>query len=99
MGLVLVYVVYSILSNSHWSTLSHFLFGLIVLLERSVLRTKEARDKDLTAVKADSRDELEKAIVMKMKSVTNADESVCIALLEDNNYDVKTSIEAFFQSS
>jgi hypothetical protein len=74
-------------------------FSLIVLLERAVLRTKEARDNDLTAVKADSRDELEKAIVMKMKSVTDADESVCIALLEDNNYDVKTSIEAFFQSS
>jgi hypothetical protein len=34
-----------------------------------------------------------------MKSVTKADESICIALLEENNYDVKTSIEAFFQSS
>jgi hypothetical protein len=57
------------------------------------------RDNDLSAIESDSRDELEKAIVMKMKSVTNADENVCIALLEDNNYDVKTSIEAFFQSS
>jgi hypothetical protein len=85
-------------SATHTDPLSHFVFGLIVLSERSVLRTKEARDNDLTAVKADSRDELEKAIVMKMKSVTNADESVCVALLEDNNYDVKTSIEAFFQS-
>jgi hypothetical protein len=57
------------------------------------------RDIDSTAIQSDSREELEKTILMKMKSVTNADETICIALLEENHYDVKTSIEAFFQSS
>jgi hypothetical protein len=70
-----------------------------VLSERAVLKSKEVRDIDLTAIKTDSREELEKTILMKMKSVTNADETICIALLEENKYDVKTSIEAFFQSS
>jgi len=54
--------------------------------------------RELTTLQANSRDELQKAVLVKMKSVTNADESVCIALLESNCYDLKTSIEAFFQS-
>jgi hypothetical protein len=53
----------------------------------------------LTVVKADSRQELQNAVVVKMKAVTAADEDICIALLEQHNYDVTTSIEAFFQSS
>ena len=53
----------------------------------------------MAALKADSREELQKAVLVKMKSVTKADEDICIAMLEDNNYDLKTSIETFFQST
>jgi len=63
-----------------------------------VLATKDERERELTTLKASSREELQNAVLVKMKSVTNADESVCIALLESNSYDLKTSIEAFFQS-
>jgi hypothetical protein len=61
------------------------------------MKKKEERDMDLKVASARSRDELEKAVVVKMKSVTGADDNVCIALLEDNGYDLKTSIETFFQ--
>ena len=42
-----------------------------------------------------SRDELQKNVLARMKSVTNAEDDVCIALLESNSYDLKTSIEAY----
>jgi len=73
--------------------------SICVPTEKSILRTKQERDHDLTVVKADSRQELQNAVVVKMKAVTAADEDICIALLEQHNYDVTTSIEAFFQSS
>ncbi|KAL7570237.1 hypothetical protein ACA910_020661 [Epithemia clementina (nom. ined.)] len=44
-------------------------------------------------------DEIKKSVLAKMKSITSADESICIAILEDHKYDLKTSIEAFFTSS
>jgi hypothetical protein len=56
---------------------------------------KEDRHQSLQA--CESREELEKSILVKMKSVTSAEDPVCIALLEENNYNLKTSIEAFFQ--
>jgi hypothetical protein len=31
-----------------------------------------------------------------MKKVTGAEEDVCIAILETNSYDLKTSVETFF---
>ena len=43
-----------------------------LLVERSVLKSKEERDRDLLTVKADSREELERAVLMKVKSVTGA---------------------------
>lgn len=63
-----------------------------------ILSKKQERDLDSATLKAESREDLQSAVIVKMKSVTNADESVCVALLEDHNYDLKTSIEAFFQS-
>jgi len=68
------------------------------LLERDVLKTKEERENELL-LKATSKEDLETAVMLKMKSITNADESVCRSLLETNNYDLKTSVEAFFASS
>lgn len=44
-----------------------------------------------------SRAELENAVLVKMKSVTGAEDDLCIAMLEENSYDLKTSIEAFYQ--
>lgn len=63
-----------------------------------VLSKHEERELEQATLKAESREDLQKAVLFKMKSVTNADESVCVALLEDHKYDLKTSIEAFFQS-
>lgn len=46
-------------------------------------------------MKATSREELEKATITKLKSVTGAKEEICVAMLESNGYDLKTSIEAY----
>jgi hypothetical protein len=62
------------------------------------LKKKEEREVEQASCRAESREELQKAVLVKMQSVTNADENVCIALLEENKFDLKTSIEAFFQS-
>jgi hypothetical protein len=61
------------------------------------LKKKEERDLELSATASDSREDLEKAILVKMKNVTKADEDVCVAMLESNGYNLKTSVEAFFQ--
>lgn len=45
-----------------------------------------------------SHDDLKKSVVVKMKGVTNADETVCVSILESHSYDLKTSVEAYFQS-
>jgi len=44
---------------------------------------------------ADSKEELQQNVLVKMKSVTGAADDVCVSLLENNNYNLKTSIEAF----
>jgi hypothetical protein len=64
--------------------------------ERYVLKRKDERDQDRIVQKASSREELQSSTVTKMKNLTGADEAVCVAILERNNYDVTTSIEAFF---
>jgi len=64
--------------------------------EKSIMKKKEERDLDLTVTR--SREELEQQVLVKMKSVTGAEDEVCVAMLESNGYDLKTSIEAFFQS-
>jgi UBA-like domain len=61
-----------------------------------MIRLAEERERDLT-VTADSKEELQQAVVVKMKAVTKAKEDLCIALLEENGYDLQTSIEAYFQ--
>jgi hypothetical protein len=48
-------------------------------------------------MEATSREDLQKATIVKMKSVTGAKDDLCIAMLESNGYDLKTSIEAFLQ--
>jgi UBA-like domain len=60
---------------------------------------KKEREAELELSQASSREELQRAVVVKMKAVTNADEEVCISILEDNRYDLKQSVEAFFQIS
>ena len=61
------------------------------------MKKKEERAiDDLTASR--SREDLENQVLVKMKSVTGAEDDVCVAMLENNGYDLKTSIEAFFQS-
>mmetsp|Transcript_18893 Transcript_18893/g.22690 ORF Transcript_18893/g.22690 Transcript_18893/m.22690 type:complete len:83 (+) Transcript_18893:303-551(+) len=68
------------------------------MTEKSALKKKEDRDIDLSATSTGSREDLEKSILVKMKSVTGADDDVCVAALEDNGWALKPSIEAFFQS-
>jgi hypothetical protein len=81
--------------------LSHYSLSISLSLshthtERQVLKRKDERDQDRILQKATSRDELESATITKMKSVTGAEEDVCVAILGNNSYDLKTSIETFF---
>lgn len=46
---------------------------------------------------AESPEDLKKRLIARMKSITNAEEEVCMAVLEENKYDLKASVEAFFQ--
>jgi hypothetical protein len=70
-------------------------------LERDIVQIQQPdRHGQLEAsLSSTSRDELQQNILVKMKSVTKAGESVCIALLEEHNFDLKTSVEAFFAPS
>jgi hypothetical protein len=65
-------------------------------VERNVLKRKQEREHDLMLMKATSKEELQQATLTKMKSVTGAKDDVCVAMLESNEYDLKTSIETFF---
>mmetsp|Transcript_19689 Transcript_19689/g.40623 ORF Transcript_19689/g.40623 Transcript_19689/m.40623 type:complete len:132 (-) Transcript_19689:537-932(-) len=68
-------------------------------LERAVLKRRDDRDRDFSLKGATSREELEKATIAKMKSVTGAEnDDVCIAILRNHNYDVGESIEAYLES-
>jgi hypothetical protein len=43
--------------------------------------------------------ELRRSMLVKMKSVTGANESICEALLNRHNYDLEASVETFFTDS
>mmetsp|Transcript_5264 Transcript_5264/g.14223 ORF Transcript_5264/g.14223 Transcript_5264/m.14223 type:complete len:121 (-) Transcript_5264:630-992(-) len=64
--------------------------------EHAILKRKEDLDEEMKLATADSREELQKGVVVKMKSVTGCSDDLCISFLEDNGYDLKTSIEAFY---
>jgi hypothetical protein len=51
-----------------------------------VLSKRQERELEQATLKAESREDMKSSILVKMKSVTNADESVCVALLEDHSY-------------
>lgn len=79
---------------SHLTRVSSTLF----LTEKSVLKQLEERNVDLFATSTESRGELERATLIKMKSVTNAAEDICISILESNGYNLKSSIETYLLS-
>ena len=62
--------------------------------ERNVLQRRDDWD---TIKSASSREDVQKNVVVRMKSVTGANDDICISMLESNGYDLKTSIEAYFQ--
>lgn len=66
-------------------------------LEKAVLKREEDRESDRELKGATSRELLERATITKMKSVTGADDAICIAMLRENNYDVEESIEAYLE--
>lgn len=70
------------------------------LTERQVLaNTEDRRRQLLDGLRAtQSQDELKRTVLVKMKNVTNADETICVSILESHSYDLKTSVEAYFQS-
>ena len=69
------------------------------ITEQSEIKRKQERDQEQILHKATSRDELQSATINKMKSVTGADEDVCVAILNDHSYDLKQSVETFFLQS
>mmetsp|Transcript_19299 Transcript_19299/g.22062 ORF Transcript_19299/g.22062 Transcript_19299/m.22062 type:complete len:118 (-) Transcript_19299:303-656(-) len=64
-------------------------------LEKSILK-KQDEVKRNRIITTGSCEELQHSLTMKMKSVTNAKEEVCVSILDNNNYDLKTSIETYF---
>ena len=83
---------------SHFSDSSSMLLLLLLLLVCTENRVLEAHDKYTNTTENDVN-KIRKSVLAKMKSVTRAEEEVCISLLEDNQYDLKASIEAFLTSS
>jgi hypothetical protein len=65
-------------------------------LEKTVLQTLKDRQVLWKDTDTNDLDEL-RGMLARMKSVTNADEDVCASLLKSNDYDLSTSIEAFYQ--
>jgi hypothetical protein len=55
------------------------------------------REIDQNLLNATTRAEIMAATLAKVKSVTGANDEICIAMLESNGYDVKAAIEAFYQ--
>lgn len=66
-------------------------------VEKEVLQEHKDRMANLQTLESDNPEDLQKAILVRLKSVTNADQEVCVALLESNSYDLSTSVEAFYQ--
>ena len=66
--------------------------------EKAVLTKKKQRE-DALSGKSNTRESLQRSSITKMKSVTGADETLCVAMLEENGYDLKQSIEAFFSKN
>jgi UBA-like domain len=67
--------------------------------KQAVSDTEDRRRQLLDGLRStQSQDELRRSVLVKMRGVTNADETVCVSILESHSYDLKTSIEAYFQS-
>jgi hypothetical protein len=64
--------------------------------EKQVISRQSERLQQLQL--GESLEDLKQGVINRMKSVTNAEEDLCIAILEDNKYDLKASLDAFFQS-
>lgn len=67
-------------------------------LEREVIRLCEERQEQVKELRSSGRECIKREVITRMKSVTNAGEEVCVDILETNGYDLKTSIETFYQS-
>ncbi|GKY91702.1 hypothetical protein MPSEU_000142000 [Mayamaea pseudoterrestris] len=68
-------------------------------LESQILASAKEREQSQMLTAATTPASLQETLVVKMKSITNADESICVSLLESNSYDLKSSVEAYFASS
>jgi hypothetical protein len=71
-------------------------FRIHNIAEKTVLQTLKDRQVLWKDTDTNDLDEL-RGMLARMKSVTNADEDVCASLLKSNDYDLSTSIEAFYQ--
>jgi hypothetical protein len=65
-------------------------------LEKQVISRQSERHQQLQL--GETPEVIKQGVINRMKSVTNAEEDLCIAILEDNKYDLKASLDAFFQS-
>lgn len=73
-------------------------FRLPVLYDCEVEKTVLESNKGRVKFAGNGVAELKKERLEKMMAVTNADEGICTAILENHGYDLKASIEAFFAS-
>lgn len=94
-------------ANDYWSkpfSIFNFFIDLILLfdihVEHEVLCNKNDHDNELLELyQVNSKDELQRNVVARMKSLTNASDEVCVSILERNAYNLNTSIETYLASS
>lgn len=67
--------------------------------EHNIIKRQVDREQEWSLGLSSSREELQQNVLARMKSVTNASEDVCVSLLEENSYDLKTSIETYLYNS
>lgn len=69
-------------------------------LEHLILKKKSERDKEYGLLSSNNnRDELRKNLIARMESLTHASEDVCVSILEQNSYNLETSVEAYLSDS
>ena len=74
---------------------------IVIVADRHVFKNPEKTildsiDDRRSLATASSEEEIKKTVLAKMQSLTNANEHVCVEILESNKYDLHTSVEAYF---
>jgi hypothetical protein len=95
---LLLVVKYLVCGSCIWVHVS-LIICYVLVTENQIVASAKEREQIQTLTAARTRADIRETLLVKMKSVTNADEAICISLLESNSFDLKTSIEAYFSTN